>query len=263
MQPYAVLLFPSVVFGLVYNSHRQGPLVANILGNAISDFDQFISKQQNSAKFHMEEIERENGDQDKPVLKEEMVVDKKICKDELTVIPDPPDHKETAKMSRYLCHYSDWLSMATISTRAALTGTPFVNVFSFSDGPKGKSSGIPYFYLTGLDMSTKDLQKNNQASVTISLNQGDYCSKHKLDAEDPRCAHVILAGQVVRVTPNTTEEKFAEEALFTRHPVMPDWPDSHGFFFAKLNITNVILLDFFGGAIDVSLEEYYSTLPPL
>jgi len=177
-----------------------------------------------------------------------------------STIPDPPEHKETAKMSRYLCHYSDWLAMATISTRGALTGTPFASVFSFSDGPVGKSSGIPYFYLTDLDMSTHDLHNNPKASVTISLAQSGYCKVHNLDAEDPRCAHVILAGEVIKVPQNSSEEAFAKEALFSRHPVMPDWPTSHGWYFAKLNITNVILLDFFGGAIDVPLEEYYKAV---
>ena len=31
--------------------------------------------------------------------------------------------------------------------------------------------GVPYFYLTNMDMSTQDLQKNPKASVTISLAQ--------------------------------------------------------------------------------------------
>eukprot|EP00088_Acartia_fossae_P031726 TRINITY_DN3253_c0_g2_i5.p2 TRINITY_DN3253_c0_g2~~TRINITY_DN3253_c0_g2_i5.p2 ORF type:complete len:306 (+),score=92.24 TRINITY_DN3253_c0_g2_i5:31-918(+) len=175
-------------------------------------------------------------------------------------IPEPPDHKQTAKMSRYLCHYSDWLAMATISTRGSLTGTPFASIFSYSDGPLGNSTGIPYFYMTNMDMSTHDLQKNSKASVTISLAQNGYCRVHSLDPEDPRCAHVILAGDVVKVPANSSEEAFAKEALFSRHPVMPDWPESHGWYFTKLNIDSVILLDFFGGAIDVPLQDYFNVV---
>lgn len=163
-------------------------------------------------------------------------------------------------MSRYLCHYSDYLAMATISTRGSLTGTPFASIFSYADGTMDKSTGIPYFYLTNMDMSTHDLQKNPKASVTISLAQSGYCMAHDLDPEDPRCAHVILAGDVLKVDNNSTEEKFAKEALFTRHPAMTDWPVDHGWYFAKLNITNVILLDFFGGAIDVPLQEYFDVV---
>jgi len=122
------------------------------------------------------------------------------------------------------------------------------------------STGVPYFYLTNMDMSTQDLQKNPKASVTISLAQNGYCKTHSLDPEDPRCAHVILAGDVIKVKDNSTEQQFAKEALFTRHPVMSEWPESHGWYFAKLNISNVILLDFFGGAIDVPVQEYFDVV---
>ena len=42
---------------------------------------------------------------------------------------------------------------------------------------------------------------------------------------------------------------------------MPEWPEDHGWFFAKLDIKNIIVLDFFGGAITVSLEDYYNAEP--
>jgi len=173
-------------------------------------------------------------------------------------IPTPPPHRQVAKMSRYLCHYSDWLALATESTRAGLQGTPFASIFSFADGPKDNSTGIPYFYLTNMDMSTKDLRENPKTSATMSLAQGNYCAARKLDPEDPRCAHVILAGEMVPLKKNSQEEIFAKQALFSRHPVMAEWPANHEWFFAKLNISNVILLDFFGGAIDVPLEDYYN-----
>ena len=36
--------------------------------------------------------------------------------------------------------------------------------------------------------------------MTITLDQeDDYCKKNDYDAEDPRCAHVILTGRVVKV----------------------------------------------------------------
>ena len=39
---------------------------------------------------------------------------------------------------------------------------------------------------------------------------------------------------------------------------MQDWPTSHHWFFAKLAVTKILLLDYFGGAIDVPLKDYYS-----
>ena len=35
----------------------------------------------------------------------------------------------------------------------------------------------------------------------------------------------------------------------------------HGWFFAKLNIENIQLLDFFGGVSTISLEDYLNATP--
>ncbi|XP_023344801.1 protein CREG1 isoform X2 [Eurytemora carolleeae] len=207
----------------------------NIFGNEISDVDKYLTMAESDVMSLI------SDESDLSILTES------------EEFPEPPPHTEVSRMSRYLCHHSDWLSMATISTRGPLTGYPFASVFSFSDGTKHKSSGM--------DMSSKDLEKNPKASVTMSLAQGPFCKKHGLDAEDPRCAHVVMAGEVVQVQPNSTEEIFAKEALFSRHPEMPEWPVDHGWYFAKLNISSIILLDFFGGAIDVDINEYYNTHP--
>ena len=88
--------------------------------------------------------------------------------------------------------------------------------------------------------------------------QGNYCTEKHYDPMDPRCAHIILTGNMVNVPKDSEEGEFAKRALFSRHPVMPDWPKDHGWFFTKLNITNIIVLDFFGGAITVPLEEYFN-----
>jgi hypothetical protein len=56
--------------------------------------------------------------------------------------------------------------MATISTRAGTLGFPFANVFSVSDGTAEKSSGIPYMFLTPLDISIKDLQVKHDFSAS-------------------------------------------------------------------------------------------------
>ena len=81
------------------------------------------------------------------------------------------------------------------------------------------------------------------------------------DPEDPRCAHVILTGTFVKLAKVSKEGQFAEKALFSRHPIMPEWPEDHGFFFAKLDIQNILLLDFFGGAVTIPVEEYLNANP--
>jgi len=90
--------------------------------------------------------------------------------------------------------------LATISTRKEILGSPFVNVFSMSDGAtSAESTGVPYFYLTIMEVSVKDLGEDNRASMTLSLAQGNYCTERVLDPEDPRCAHIILTGRMVQV----------------------------------------------------------------
>ena len=58
----------------------------------------------------------------------------------------------------------------------------------------------------------------------------------------------------------TQEEEVAvaRAALFSRHPSMQLWPPHHGFFFCKLNITNILLLNYFGGAKTVLVEDYFA-----
>ena len=58
----------------------------------------------------------------------------------------------------------------------------------------------------------------------MSLAQGKFCDINKYDAEDPRCAHIILTGKVVKIEKGSDEEQFARNALFNRHPEMHTWP---------------------------------------
>jgi len=174
---------------------------------------------------------------------------------------EPPPHQEVAKMARYITHESNWGAIATTSVREPIVGFPFANIFSVSDGPVDNSTGVPYLYISPWEISAHDLKKDNKASLTMSLAQGNFCSKHNYDPEDPRCAHVVLTGHFVKLEEDSDEKKFAQEALFSRHPIMPEWPVSHEWFFAKLDIKNIIVLDFFGGAITVPVEDYYKANP--
>lgn len=45
--------------------------------------------------------------------------------------------------------------------------------------------------------------------------------------------------------------------MLFRHPQMKDWPEKHGFLPYVLDIENIILLDFYGGAKHVPVKEYY------
>jgi len=189
------------------------------------------------------------------------MTDKDVVNNTLTNDDDPPPHAEVARMARYITHKSNWCALATVSVREPIVGFPFANIFSVSDGPLDKSSGVPYMYISPWEISAHDLRQNNKTSITMSLAQGNYCSKMNYDPEDPRCAHIILTGVFTKLDEKSKEGQFAKTALFSRHPIMPEWPEDHGFFFAKLEIKNILVLDFFGGAKTVPLDDYFSATP--
>merc|ERR1712241_492733 len=148
---------------------------------------------------------------------------------------DPPPHDEVASFARYVVHDSSWTAMATMAAREPIMDYPFANIFSMSDGPLDKSSGVPYMYLMPLELSAIDLSHNEKASLTMTMAQGDYCQENNYDEQDPRCAHLILTGTVVKIEADSQE--------------------GHGWFFCKLDIENILLLNYFGGAITVPVDD--------
>ncbi len=54
------------------------------------------------------------------------------------------------------------------------------------------------------------------------------------------------------------EYKFAQDALFERHPSMSYWPKGHAWVIGKIEIQDIWLIDFFGGATILNPEEYFA-----
>ncbi|XP_066583031.1 protein CREG1 [Prorops nasuta] len=169
---------------------------------------------------------------------------------------DPPPINKVALMARYIVNQADWTSVATISTRKDTKNFPTNNVISFSDGPLGNGSGIPYMYLTPLDFTAQDVSKDNRATLLMSLAEGDYCKQKDWDPMDPRCARVIMTGKIVPVNPTSPEIQIARDAVFERHPWLAHMPANHHFYFAKLRIMSIALLDTFGGPKFISTKDY-------
>nr|BAC39549.1 unnamed protein product [Mus musculus] len=155
-----------------------------------------------------------------------------------------------------MTHVSDWGSLATISTIKEVRGWPFADIISISDGPPGEGTGEPYMYLSPLQQAVSDLQENPEATLTMSLAQTVYCRNHGFDPQSPLCVHIMMSGTVTKV--NKTEEDYARDSLFVRHPEMKHWPSSHNWFFAKLKISRIWVLDYFGGPKVVTPEEYFN-----
>lgn len=187
-----------------------------------------------------------------------------------------PSFWEKAKTARWMVHTLDWGVMSTISTRDVGGGEeqqpiPFGNVYSFVDGPCGKSTGTPYLYGTALDQSFQDIAANPTVSLTLSeasfsdgnglrsctISPGGYG-----DPESPPCARLVLTGEFVPlgagdggfVEDKNDELIFAMKALTSRHPAMEKWPEDHHFFAGKIVIKDIWLIDFFGGPAIIDLD---------
>ncbi|XP_030838313.1 protein CREG1 [Strongylocentrotus purpuratus] len=175
-----------------------------------------------------------------------------------------PPFIDKARRARYMVHKANWTVIATFSTKPEILGRSFPAPTSISDGALGKSSGTPYFYLAEIDSTMQDVAKN--PNVTLSFSEAEFsdvadCAvSSSSDPENPLCARLMLFGKLVHVT-DPKENAFAKEALFSRHPLMPSWPSGHNFSFKKLIITDVWILDFYGGGSSLSVEDYYKATP--
>eukprot|EP00591_Stephanopyxis_turris_P013384 CAMPEP_0195520928 /NCGR_PEP_ID=MMETSP0794_2-20130614/17625_1 /TAXON_ID=515487 /ORGANISM="Stephanopyxis turris, Strain CCMP 815" /LENGTH=248 /DNA_ID=CAMNT_0040650371 /DNA_START=75 /DNA_END=818 /DNA_ORIENTATION=+ len=185
---------------------------------------------------------------------------------EITKRPKISEKKETA---RWMMHSIEWGVVSTISTRDNLEGVPFGNVYSFVDGTCDNSTGVPYLYTTELDQTALDATENPRVSLTISeksIEEKGTFLEHACetsadgwgDPEMPPCARLVVTGEFQRVD-DEVEMEFATNALFQRHPSMRYWPTGHEFFVAKIVIQNLWLIDIFGGASIIDVEEYFQT----
>lgn len=86
-----------------------------------------------------------------------------------------PPHEDVARVARFVANQCDWGSMATISSRDPVKGQPFSNAFSVSDGPLGFGTGVPYMYLTRLEISVQDLQVLKHIVVVMALHKCMKC----------------------------------------------------------------------------------------
>lgn len=176
----------------------------------------------------------------------------------------PPPFQLKAATARWIAHNANYGIISTFSRH--LNGIPFGNIASFSDGTVDNSTGELYFFLSPLDASMQDISKNPHCSMTISEQQVDgSCNKRDLDPEDPRCARLTFSGAMVDI--NSTKEGWdgpAQTALWSRHPQMKSWVSAggdHNFGFYKLNISDVWLIDMFGGATLLTPEAYFKAKP--
>mmetsp|Transcript_32906 Transcript_32906/g.50337 ORF Transcript_32906/g.50337 Transcript_32906/m.50337 type:complete len:249 (-) Transcript_32906:135-881(-) len=198
-----------------------------------------------------------------------------------------PDFTDKVATARWMVKSIKWGVLTTISSRldledgdvsvSASSGggggpVPFGNVYSFVDGTCDNSTGFPYLYGTFMDQSFEDTLKSRAVSLTLSeaaldtecLSSDEFPSKVCSvvpfgfgDPENPLCARLVLTG-VFKIV-DGGENTFATNALMERHPSMTYWPQDHNWEVAKIEVQDIWLIDYFGGASIIKVEDYLST----
>lgn len=170
--------------------------------------------------------------------------------------------KADAETARWLVAGSNW-GVVTINLPEKLGGDPFTNVMSVSDGVAGNSTGRVFFYMSAMDETGAALLQNPDSSVTFCEAQilGANTTCDQLDPEDPTCAKLTITGSIIQLADGSPDQEFALKALFDRHPDMEKWPTGHGWLTLEMKPTQLFFLDFYGGAKDISVEDYYAAVP--
>jgi len=156
---------------------------------------------------------------------------------------------EDAEEARWLVQTATWGTLSWLESEVSSMVTSF-----------GEHEGTMFIYIPYGD--------DFPASMTISeaqLNplqfEGAKCGPNgDLDPEDPRCGKLTLSGVFEKVVDDETK-KIGQDALFTSHPAMKDWPDDHGFTMLKLNLSDLWMIANFGGGGAILSEEYYAATP--
>ena len=198
---------------------------------------------------------------------------------DLLTLPKQPPFTDKAANARWLAHTLEWGVLSTISHRPGREGMPFGNPYSFSDGTVDNSTGVPYFLASTFDQSMHDIfgiVENStdpvapNANVALTLSEAELKGSYRNtrscvtsmrgDPENPPCTRLVLSGKYVNLT-GTSEEAIARAAFLSRHPLGEEWASFSDFFFGKIDIEDIWLIDTYGGPSIISPSEYFSANP--
>ncbi|KAF5842623.1 pyridoxamine 5'-phosphate oxidase-domain-containing protein [Dunaliella salina] len=161
-----------------------------------------------------------------------------------------PDHIQDAAMCRWLAHVVDYGTLATLKD-----GKPYGGIASYSDGAFDNPTGRLFFYFTPMGELPKNAAVDPQTSLTVTEAQlPDACP----EPEEPTCAKVTFMGKFKKVE-NAEDQELARISMFKRHPMMASWSaiSDHEFTLYELQIEEIHLLDYFGGAKQVRPADYF------
>nr|XP_016944698.1 protein CREG1 [Drosophila suzukii]XP_036674402.1 protein CREG1 [Drosophila suzukii] len=164
-----------------------------------------------------------------------------------------------AKIARDLVHRANWAALGSLSTNKLVEGYPMVNIISIDDSDaNGNSTGRIRFLLTDLDFTGPDWQKDNKVTLLFSDEQTLRCKDGGKDPMEPTCARSMISGQVQKLDPSDQSYQPAKDAFVRRHPAADNWIKAHNFYLCELEISNIFVLDFYGGPHNVKASDYYA-----
>ena len=154
-----------------------------------------------------------------------------------------------AETARWIINNARWGYVTSLKD-----SKPQGQVLSIAD-----SSGRPFFYLMGGagDAFSASLTIS-QAALDLTATSNS-CQASKLDPEDPRCAKLTVSGTMTKAMGD--DIALGKAALFAKHPAMKQWPVGHGFTVYELKLTDLWMIDFYGGGGAIDTKMYYAAKP--
>lgn len=171
-----------------------------------------------------------------------------------------PKWNNYATRARWIAHHSKWSTIATVSSSSV-----FGNIRSIADGiDLSASTGRPHFYLPDDDALTVNMKANDN-QIVISLSEASLAQRVGDDdgrpcggQELPLCAQLALYGKAV---PIQFDRELANQFKHT-HP-LASWMAEGGSHMSgsyyTIEISKIVILDYFGGFHEVGVEDYLNT----
>lgn len=219
-------------------------MIANFGGQTIIDPNTYYQASPTADPVDVAEAEQEEASEDR------------ASKDNY-----PPWDKK-AERARWIVARALWTTISSVSVR--LKGDAWGNIRSVVDGKSTvDSSGLPVFYIPTPDATAIDIKHNPKIALTLSeASLADRLEGNKvcggMDAENPLCARVTLMGTAKEIK-GTKLLKDVQAAFGKRHPLAP-WlahGGAHtGGAYYTIDLEKIMILDFFGGATEVNVEDY-------
>jgi Pyridoxamine 5'-phosphate oxidase len=195
--------------------------------------------------------------------------------------PDMPHWIHRAARARWLVHHGLWTTVSTYhhsskeqDNQAIIT---FGNIRSVTDGgiKPSASTGLPVFCVPDVDPTAVDLMEHDMemaltfteaalAERVTAASPGLWSTCAGQEAGMPTCAQVTLYGKAKVLSKDSSDYEKALAQFEESHPLAPWLAEggSHmGGHYYTIEPTRVALLDFFGGVVDIPIEEYLAVSP--